>query len=298
MDSNKNNANRYNTAVKSYLFNLPFTILIIAIYSIYLIVVISYSNELIPFIPGSTITDIIVLLIIFPLIGFILIIFTPIMAIAYYKIYTMLYRNKKELYLDMRVQIGIWSLKDILKRVALPGLLICALSQIIVMNLTGVGPWVPGDFPEELKGFLALYNGAFLSYIIVILLLVPVWVLYDAGVMSKTIPERLLTYRNPEIVEPISRVYFSIFKGFSGITFLINIISMIIDVISQQTKLYVVMFIILLPFLGIALIIPFLAIYERFLPYLTKFIHKKSKLHKAKLTLVSEDKCVACNFKR
>lgn len=89
MDSNKNNANRYNTAVKSYLFNLPFAILIIVIYSIYLIVVISYSNELISFIPGSTITDIVVLLIIFPLIGFILIIFTPITAIGYYNIYFM-----------------------------------------------------------------------------------------------------------------------------------------------------------------------------------------------------------------
>ena len=70
----------------------------------------------------------------------------------------------------MRVQIGKWSLKDVMKRISLPGLLICALSQIIVINLTGIDAWVPGDFPEDLKSFLALYNGAFLSYIIVKLL--------------------------------------------------------------------------------------------------------------------------------
>ena len=62
---NKNGTNRYNSGVKSYLINLPWSILIILIYIIYLIVVISYSNELIPFIPGAAITDIIILLVIY-----------------------------------------------------------------------------------------------------------------------------------------------------------------------------------------------------------------------------------------
>ncbi|MBY9007906.1 MAG: hypothetical protein KGD63_14285 [Candidatus Lokiarchaeota archaeon] len=289
---------RYNTATKSYIINLPFAFLIISTYIIYIIVVLTNSNELIPFIPGSSLSDIIVLFVLFPLIGFSLLFFTPIVALGYYKIYKRIFRNKKDFYLDMRVQMGKFTLKDILKRIYLPGLLICAVSQIVVINLTSISAWVPGDFPEDLKNILALYNGAFFSYFIIILLLVPIWLLYDSGVMSKTIPDRVLTYRIPEIVEPISRVYFNIFKGFSSIAFIINILTIIIDVIAQQTKIYVVLFILLLPFLGIALIIPFLVLYERILPFLIKFIHKRSRLHKAELTLVSGEDCIACNFKR
>ena len=101
----------------------------------------------------------------------------------------------------------------------------------------------------------------------------------------------------PETVEPVSRIYIGLFKGFAGLAFITSLISMIIQVILQTISMLLMVFVLLLPLMGIALIIPVQAVYEKLLPRMTRFIHKKSGLHKAELTLLSVEECPACNYK-
>ncbi len=285
---------RYASGTKSHKVYIPIVVLIFIIYFIYLFIVSSSTAELIPILPGTAITDIIVLLIVIPLLSYTLILLSPIIAIGYYKLYRLLFGKSKLFFLDMKVQLGDWTTKAIAKRSVTPGLLICAFSQAII-NSTLITMWVVQDTPNFM--ILALFNAAFLALPIVILLLVPLWLLYDSGVMSKTTPEKSLQKRTPETVETIDQFYISKFKGFAGLAFIFSFVSMIVQAVLQMISPVMILFVIFLPFLGIALIIPAQVIYEKLLPYMTRKIHESTKLHKSELTLIKADDCPACNGK-
>lgn len=194
----------------------------------------------------------------------------------------------------MRVQLGEWSTGNIIKRAILPGLMICAQSQIIV-NALGILMWVPRDIPNNLG--LALFNAAFIVYPIVIILLVSLWLLFDSGVMSKTKPEVIYKKRTPETVEPIQQFFITRFRGFGGIAFLLSFFSVIIQILLQAISPITILFVIFVPFLGIALFIPAQLVYERLLPFMTKMIHKSTKLHDSELSISTIEQCPACNPK-
>ncbi len=286
--------NRYASGIKSHIIFLPFIILIFATYAIYLVIVTPSTTELIPIIPGSVIIDVIILLILMPIIGYLLIWFSPTIAMVYFKIYRRIFGKSRLLYLDMKAQLGKWTISDVSKRAITPGLLICVLSQVIV-NSTGANMWAIGGVPNNM--ILALFNAAFIAFPIVILLLVPLWLLYDSGVMSKTDPEKALKRRSPETVETVHKFYISKFKGFGIISFLANLISLIIQTIFLSLTPLIILFVVLVPFLGIALIIPAQIIHEKQLPLMTKKIHESTMLHKSKLSLITTDECPACSRK-
>lgn len=285
---------RYVSGTNSHIKLLPFIIIIYIIYGVYLSTVISSIDELVPFISGSAITDMAIMFLLIPICCFLLIIFTPYIALIYYKIYIRIFGGSKLYFLDMRVQLGEWTAGNIIKRAILPGLMICALSQVIV-NALGILMWVPGDMPNNLG--LALFNAAFIVFPIVIVLLVPLWLLFDSGVMSKTKPEVIYQKRTPETVEPIQQFFITRFRGFGGIAFLLSFISIIIQIVLQSISPLTILFVIFLPFLGIALFIPAQVVYERALPFMTRKIHKSTKLHDSELSIGTVEQCPACNPK-
>ncbi|MFX1258239.1 MAG: hypothetical protein ACFFAN_10290, partial [Promethearchaeota archaeon] len=101
----KNKPSRYISGTKSHIIYLPIIILIFSIYAFYLISVTRSTIELIPIIPGSALTDAIILFILFPLGGYFLILISPSIAMGYYKIYRLIFGKSKLYYLDMRVQL-------------------------------------------------------------------------------------------------------------------------------------------------------------------------------------------------
>lgn len=226
------------------------------------------------------------------MISYFLIIFAPVGAMIYYKLYQLIFKKSKTYFLDMRVQLGSWTPKDIAKRALTPGLILCAFAQGIV-NAIGISSWVPEQFENDL--ILALYNTAFVALPIVILLLAPLWLLYDAGVMSKTTTLKTLQKRTPETVETVDHFFINKFKGFGGIAFLSNFFIMIIQIILDTISPLVMVFVLILPFLDVALVIPALALYEKVLPFLTNHLHHSTKLHMSKISLVKVDQCPACN---
>ncbi|MHA1148678.1 MAG: hypothetical protein ACTSR8_10580 [Promethearchaeota archaeon] len=244
------------------------------------------TSDLVPIIPGNNLMDIIVLLIIIPIIGIVLIICSPILALGYYKLYLKIYGDFKLYFLDMRVQLGNWTPTDIARRSATPGLMICAFAQLFV-NATSIKSWVPASFSDSL--IFALYNAAFFTFPIVILLLTPLWLLYDSGVMSKTAPETIRKFRSPEIVETMDKFFLSKFKGFAGIAFITNFIVMIFQIILQTISIVMMVFIMLLPLLGISLLIPAQTLYEKLLPRLTRKVHMMTNLHKSELTILAKE---------
>lgn len=285
-------SNRYSSNKKPHLIYLPFVLLFIGIYVIYLISVTPSASEMIPIIPGPAITDAIILLILLPIVGYILLIFTPYIAMGYYKIYRRIFGKSRLYFLDMKVQLGRLTIKDVAKRSLTPGLLICAFSQAIV-DSTGIDMWVVESNPTSL--LLALFNAAFFAYLLVIILISPLWLLYDAGVVSRTNPEKILQRRIPETVETIHKFYISKYRGFGGIAFLVSFISLIVQTILRTVSPLVLFFVILVPFLGIALIIPVQALYERYLPTMTKNIHMSTMLHKSELSLIKSEDCPVCS---
>jgi hypothetical protein len=285
-------SNRYSSDKKPHLIYFPFVLLFIGIYVIYLISVTPSASEMIPIIPGPAITDAIILLILLPIVGYILLIFTPYIAMGYYNIYRRIFGKSRLYFLDMKVQLGRLTIKDVAKRSLTPGLLICAFSQAIV-DSTGIDMWVVESNPTSL--LLALFNAAFFAYLLVIILIAPLWLLYDAGVVSRTNPEKILQRRIPETVETIHKFYISKYRGFGGIAFLVSFISLIVQTILRTVSPLVLFFVILVPFLGIALIIPVQALYERYLPTMTKKIHMSTMLHKSELTLIKSEDCPACS---
>jgi len=142
---------------------------------------------------------------------------------------------------------------------------------------------------------LALFNAAFFAYLLVVILIAPLWLLYDAGVVSRTNPEKSLKRRIPETVETVHKFYISKYRGFGCIAFLVSFISLIVQTILRTVSPLVLFFVILVPFLGIALIIPVQAIYERYLPTMTKNIHMSTMLHKSELSLIKAEDCPACS---
>lgn len=284
-------APRYAIGVRSFVLFLPLIIIIFSVYIIYFISIIPVSADMIPILPGPAIIDAISIFILLPLGSFFLIFLAPKIAMVYYKIYRRIFGKSKLYYLDMKVQLGKLSTGIIFKRALIPGLLIYAFSQIIVES-TGLKLWTVGEGTNYLM--LALFTGAFLVFPIVILLIVPLWLLYDSGVMSKTNPEKTLQKRSPETVETIFQFYINKIKGFGGIAFLINSISMVIMMIFLALSPIIILFVFFLPFLGVALIIPIQAAYEEILPMMTRKIHGATKLHKSELTLIKADKCPAC----
>ncbi|MFX1339094.1 MAG: hypothetical protein ACFFDK_10840 [Promethearchaeota archaeon] len=285
---------RYITGTKSHIKILPVIVLIFIIYGVYISTILFSTEELVPLIYGSAITDIIILFLLIPTCCFLLILFTPYIALIYYKIYIKIFGDSKLYFLDMRVQLGEWKVSNITKRAILPGLMICALSQVIVTAF-GIIMWVPEDMANNIG--LALFNAAFIVYPIIIILLVPLWLLFDSGVMSKTKPEVIYKKRTPETIEPIQQFFITKYRGFGGITFLLSFFSVIIQMILQTISPLMILFIIFLPFLGLALFIPAQIVYEKVLPFMTRKIHKLTKLHDSELSIITVEQCPACNPK-
>jgi len=286
--------NRYKTGTKSNMIYLPFMGIIVILYIIYLIIATPSNTDLVPILVGPGFQDFLVLLVIIPIISFILLPFIPFISIGFYKLYTLVFRNSREYYLDMNIQLDNWTSRDTLKRVFHPGLMICALAQFIVAA-TGISVWFIGV--SDIALIFAMFNASFLIFPIVIMLYVPLWLLFDSGVMSKTNPDYLGKKRTPETVETIEKYFSSKWKGFGGIAFAINFISMVIQAILRTVSPLVAIFLLFVPFIGISLLIPVQTIYEKILPFLTKQVHKYSKLHSSRLTLVSVEECPACNSK-
>ncbi len=283
---------RYKSGIKSHIKILPFILIIYIIYGIYLSTTLTSTEELVPLIIGNAFTDMLILYFLIPLSCFLLIIISPFIALIYYKIYIRIFRDSKLYFLDMRVQLGEWSTGNVVKRAILPGLMICALSQIFV-NAFGILLWVPGDLRNNLG--LALFNAAFIVFPLVIVLLVPLWLLFDAGVMSKTKPEVIYQKRTPETIEPVEQFFLTRYRGFGGLAFLLSFFSMIIQIGLQAISPLTILFMIFVPFLGIALFIPAQVMYEKILPFMTRMIHKSTKLHDSELSIVTAEQCPACN---
>ena len=78
---------RYISGTKSHINILPFIVIIYIIYGVYLSTVLSSIDELVTLIYGNAITDMIIIYLLIPICCFLLIIFTPSIALIYYKIY-------------------------------------------------------------------------------------------------------------------------------------------------------------------------------------------------------------------
>ena len=293
-DKKKEKPHRYETGTKSNVIYLPFIGILIILYIIYLIIAAPSNTDLIPILAGSGVQDFLVLLILIPLISFILLLFIPFMSIGFYRLYRLIFRNSREYYLDMNIQLDKWTSRDTIKRAFHPGLMICALAQFIV-TATGISLWFIGV--NDIALIFAMFNASFIVFPIVIMLYVPLWLLFDSGVMSKTNPDYLGKKRAPETVETIEKYFSSKWKGFGGLAFIINFISMILQAILLTVSPLVAIFLLFVPFIGISLLIPAQTIYEKILPFLTKQVHKYTKLHTSRLTLTSIDECPACNSK-
>ena len=97
--------------------------------------------------------------------------------------------------------------------------------------------------------------------------------------MSKTTLKKMLEKCTPETIETVDRFFIIKFKGFGGIAIIINFFAMIVQTIFLTISPILFIFVLLLPFLGIAFMIPTQAVYEKMLPWLTKRIHMKTMLH-------------------
>lgn len=285
---------RYKTGTNSNMIYFPFVLIIIILYIIYLIIVTPSNMDLIPILNGPGLQDFLVLLIFIPLLSILLLFFIPFFSLGFYKLYTLIFRNSREYYLDMNIQLDKWTSRDTIKRAFHPGLMICALAQFIV-TATGTGIWFIGV--SDIAIIFAMFNASFIIFPMVLILYMPLWLLFDSGVMSRTNPDYLGKKRTPETVETIEKYFSSKWKGFGGLAFVINFISMIVQAALLTISPLVSIFLFLVPFIGISLLIPVQTLYEKLLPYLTKQVHKYSNLHSSRLSLVSVDDCPACNSK-
>ena len=86
---------RYDSGLKSHRIYLPFVILILVIYMIYLIIVTPSNTDLIPILTGSMIQDFFVILLLIPIIGLLLVFLAPLIAMVYFKLYKIIFRYKR-----------------------------------------------------------------------------------------------------------------------------------------------------------------------------------------------------------
>ncbi|MFX0062562.1 MAG: hypothetical protein ACFFC7_10330 [Candidatus Hermodarchaeota archaeon] len=286
---------RYEKNLRQYILFAPFVVLVLGIHAIFLILTSLRADDLIPVVPGATITDLLIIFIILPMLSYLAIALTPVLAMLYLYLYKLIFRSNKVLFLDLKAHLGKWSVGDVVKRAIVPGLLACSLAQVIV-NTTGTALWVTNQ--DTALMVIALFNAGFVSFPLVVILLMPLWLLFDAGVMSQTNPDLLEQKRLPRTVEVASGFFYGLFRGFSGVAIVLNFISIVFQALLQIISPLMILFVLSVPFLGIALIIPGQAIYEQFLLQMIKMTHQKTGLHGVPPPSDSEpvEECPACSL--
>ncbi|MFX1383611.1 MAG: hypothetical protein ACFFBP_14310 [Promethearchaeota archaeon] len=238
-----------------------------------------YTESFINIIPGPLITDILILYFLPIVIVFIILKFAPSISSVYLKVHKTVYLGRKTLnygIVELKQERKIWTL---LRRAFLIGFLAFSFSSNLVFAQLGglfrahMIPMKPGD--EALLGAEAMFLGTFLFTSSSFLIVLPIWIIEDTGIMVyRTFPEEL---RTPS-VKGAYRLFEQLIEGYTGINTVITlvvIISNVIPAVLGTHGMIVPIILIILPLLVIGLFAFALIIYENSVHSTIQKMHDK-----------------------
>ena len=97
---------RYEKNLRQYILFAPFVVLVLGIHAIFLLLTSLRADDLIPVVPGAAITDLRIIFAFLPVLGYLAIALTPILARLYLYLYKLIFRNNKVLFLDLQAHLG------------------------------------------------------------------------------------------------------------------------------------------------------------------------------------------------
>ena len=84
---------RYEKNLRQYILFAPFVVLVLGIHAIFLLLTSLRADDLIPVVPGAAITDLLIIFIALPMLSYLAIALTPILAMLYLYLYNRLFQN-------------------------------------------------------------------------------------------------------------------------------------------------------------------------------------------------------------
>ena len=251
-------------------------------------------QELIPLIPGGFMTDLIILFTAIPLliiiIGFLI---CPLITILYYGVHR-LYRlfSKEHEYKLIKMRENI-VFKRLFYRLIFPAFF--SISLAMMFNST-IDTSIFLAIPKLL--LLQVYMASFIFAIPAFLLLAPLWILDDSGIITHLKED--LGYRRPPETESISRTFNNAYKGYVGISFVFSFILLIWTTTffilrgdtDPRIEITLIITFVGFPFALSAMFAPFCILYEIWLKKLVSFMHKVARADKLPYV---EEKFVSVN---
>ena len=241
-----------------FLITLIYTILV----SIYLLNVFSPRQRIVPILPFSATTQVILLFVGIPLLITIQVAALRLLTIINFKFYTKLQKNYEYYY--VKIIDKEYKSKRMVSRALLP--VSMALSISLLINSISIFQGLFGSEVITSIIFLSLLLTPITS-----LLLIAIWVMKDIGVVKI---RTKLEKRIPPELSYFGKVQFQSYRGFAGIStpilYIITIVSSIQISLNFQSLIILVF-----PIVLIGLYMPLLVLYEKRLPKVGAKIIKK-----------------------
>ncbi|MHA1893281.1 MAG: hypothetical protein ACTSX4_02145 [Candidatus Helarchaeota archaeon] len=238
-------------------------------------------GELVPLIPGPMVSDILIMFLGIPLIIMVLgFLISPLITILYYGVHR-IYRifSKEHEYCTIEMKDNI-PFKRLFYRLMFPAFF--SLSLAMMFNYTNDVSYflyIPG------VPVLQIFMASLILTIPAFLLLAPLWILDDSGIICHLIED--IGYRRPPETESVSRFFSNTFKGYVSISFVISFVRIVLGAIADVIENLSVWFQFLLipliigfPFLLSAFFVPFCILYEKWVKKLVSIMQKIARTNK------------------
>ncbi|MGV9173789.1 MAG: hypothetical protein ACOC44_18370 [Promethearchaeia archaeon] len=221
-------------------------------------------KDFILLIPGNYRTDILVLFIGGPIFMLILVLFSRFIALINFKFTSLFQRNYEYYY--VKISERSLPIRHLLTRPLLPVFICIAIAQLI-NSVPFFTQFITGEIVTSII-FLALLIAP-----LSLLLLLPIWIFKDAGVVKI---RKKTEIRVPPELNYYGNFYYHSYKGFAGITTVISYFVIIYPAI--QSLNITTLVILLFPPFFMGLYVPFLLIYEKRISKISRKLVKNLNL--------------------